>query len=158
MKAFNIDRQDRAILDILQRDGRLAWTALAERVRLSPTACQRRVRLLEEAGVIRGYRADVDLAALGFGVEAFVAVRVERQSPELAAQFREAVTNFDTVQSCHLLSGDTDFLLRVVAADLASFSQFIQRELLTLPGIKDASSLIVLETVKDQSPVPALTR
>ena len=156
MKSITIDRYDTAILAALQRDGRMSWTALADAVRLSATATQRRVRLLEEAGIVRGYLADVDLAALGFGVEAFVTVRVERQSAEVAQRFREAVVAFDNVQSCHLLSGDTDFMLRVVAANLPSFGQFIQHELLTLPGIKDASSLIVLETLKNAATIPPL--
>ena len=156
MNSIELDRFDIAILAALQTDGRLSWTALAERVSLSATAVQRRVRLLETAGIVRGYRATIDLAALGFGVEAFVTVRVERQSAAAAQGFREAIIGSDAVQSCHLLSGDTDFLLRVVARDLPSFGRFIQHELLALPGIKDASSLIVLETVKDQPAVPPL--
>ncbi|MEM1262127.1 MAG: Lrp/AsnC family transcriptional regulator [Pseudomonadota bacterium] len=146
-----LDKKDLAILAALQQDGRASWTTLAERVQLSATACQRRVRLLEDSGVIRGYRATVAYDAMGYGVEAFITVRVERQSPDVAKQFRDAVARLDEVLSCHLLSGDTDFLLRVVAADLARFGRFIQRDLLTLPGIKDASSLIVLETIKAAS-------
>ena len=149
-----IDRYDLAILNALEADGRLPWVALAEKVRLSPTATQRRVRLLEEAGIIRSYGARIDFAALGFGVEAFVAVRVERQSTTLAQQFRDAIMTYAEVQSCHLLSGDTDFMLRVVAPDLGRFGAFIQEKILNLPGIKDASSLIVLERIKDESRVP----
>ncbi|MEO0996568.1 MAG: Lrp/AsnC family transcriptional regulator [Pseudomonadota bacterium] len=154
MKSVNLDTYDLAILRNLQDDGRVPWVTLAERINLSPTACQRRVRLLEEAGVIRAYGARIDLAKLGFGVEAFVAVHVERQSTALARKFREAVLAYPEVQSCHLLSGDTDFMLRVIAPDLSRFGGFIQDKILNLPGIKDASSLIVLETIKDGATVP----
>ncbi len=154
MNSTTLDTFDVKILNTLSVDGRIPWVTLAERVNLSPTACQRRVRLLEEAGVIASYGARIDLAALGFDVEAFVAVRVERQSTDLAENFRRDVLEHDEVQSCHMLSGDIDFMLRVVAADLKSFGAFIQDKLLNRPGIKDASSMIVLEVVKDGAKLP----
>lgn len=149
-----LDQYDYKILNILERDGRIPFVSLAEQVSLSPTACQRRVRLLEEQGVIESYGAKINLAAVGYDVEAFVAVRIERQSTQLAEDFRRAVEVHDEIQSCHMLSGDTDFMLRVVAKDLKSFGTFIQEKLLNRPGIKDASSLIVLETVKNKAVVP----
>lgn len=154
MKSFNLDNYDHKILQHLQDDGRIPWVALAEAINLSPTACQRRVRLLEEAGVITSYGARIDLAALGYPVEAFVEVRIERQSVELAEAFRTAIHSYPEVRSAHMLSGDTDFLLHVVAKDLSNFGRFIQEDLLNRPGIKDASSLIVLETVKRDASLP----
>lgn len=149
-----LDEFDLKILNILESDGRIPWVTLAERVNLSPTACQRRVRLLEDQGIIVAYTARIDFARIGLAVEAFIAVRVERQSNELAQRFRAAIDSYSEVQSCHMLSGDTDFMLRVVAADLRSLGVFIQEKLLNLPGVKDASSLIVLERIKDRTEIP----
>ncbi len=157
MNSVALDKFDHEILHALLSEGRIAWVQLAERISLSPTACQRRVRLLEDAGVIRHYGADVDLAALGFPVKAFVAVRIERQSIDLAEAFRAAIHRYPEVRSAHMLSGDTDFMLQVVAPDLQRFGKFIQEELLNRPGIKDASSLIVLETVKEATDLPRVT-
>lgn len=154
MNSLTLDRYDYQILRIVQQDGRIPWVKLAEQINLSATACQRRVRLLEEAGVIANYGARIDITALGFPVQAFVSVRVERHSTELAAAFRDAIHQYPEVRAAHMLSGDTDFMLQVVAPDLPRFGRFIQEELLNRPGIKDASSLIVLETVKLERDLP----
>ncbi len=154
MTSVSLDRYDYQILRTLQQEGRIPGIQLAERINLSPTACQRRVRLLEQAGVITRYGAQIDIAALGYPVQAFVSVRVERHSTELADAFRQAIHRYPEVRAAHMLSGDTDFMLQVVAPDLQGFGRFIQEELLNRPGIKDASSLIVLETVKDHADLP----
>ncbi len=146
-----LDRIDYSILRELQADGRLSWVDLAARVNLSATACQRRVQALVDAGVITGFGARIDPAALGFEVEAYVAVSVERQDIESAQRFREAIRRCPEVQTCHMMSGEVDYLLRVVATDLKSFGRFIEEQILSVPGVKDASSSIVLDPVKSAS-------
>ncbi|NNF18073.1 MAG: Lrp/AsnC family transcriptional regulator [Gammaproteobacteria bacterium] len=154
--SVTLDRFDLALLAKLQQDARSSWVDLAELVHLSPSACQRRVKALQLAGVITAYRAVVPPVAAGFAVEAFVAVRVERQDFALARKFRSAILDKPEVLGCHLLSGSIDFMLRVVATDLRSFGDFIQREILSLPGVKDATSSIVLEEIKNVGPSPVL--
>lgn len=149
-----MDNFDLNIVRELQRDGRLPWVELAERVNLSPSACQRRVAALRERGVITAFTARVDPRALGFDVEAFVAVRIERQNMAYAQAFREAVAVLPEIQACHMLSGTDDFMLHVIATDLRAFGAFMQREILSLPGVKDATSSIVLEQIKDRPIVP----
>lgn len=147
-----IDKTDYRILRELQADGRLSWVELGARVNLSATACQRRVQALEDAGVILGFNARIDPAALGYEVEAYVAVSVERQDLESAQRFRAAIRRCPEVQTCHMMSGEVDYLLRVVAPDLKSFGSFIEEQILSVPGVKDASSSIVLDPVKSNSP------
>lgn len=149
-----MDKYDLKIVQELQGDGRLPWVELAERVSLSPSACQRRVAALRERGVITAFTARIDPRALGFDVEAFVAVRIERQNMEYAQAFRRAVALLPEIQACHMLSGTDDFMLQVIATDLRAFGAFMQREILSLPGVKDATSSIVLEQIKDQPIVP----
>ncbi len=146
-----IDKIDYRILRELQADGRLSWVELGARVNLSPTACQRRVQALVDTGVITGFSARVDPAALGYEVEAYVAVSVDRQDLESAQRFREAIRRCPEVQTCHMMSGEVDYLLRVVAPDLKSFGRFIEEQILSVPGVKDASSSIVLDPVKSAS-------
>jgi Lrp/AsnC family leucine-responsive transcriptional regulator len=149
-----MDNYDLKIVQELQSDGRLPWVELAERVNLSPSACQRRVAALRERGVITAFTARIDPRALGFDVEAFVAVRIERQNMAYAQAFREAVALLPEIQACHMLSGTDDFMLQVIATDLRAFGAFMQREILSLPGVKDATSSIVLEQIKDRPAVP----
>lgn len=146
-----IDKTDRIILRELQRDGRLPWVELAERANLSPAACQRRVQALERAGVITGFGVRIDPEALGYEVEAYVAVSVERQDLESAQRFRQAIRRCPEVMTCHMMSGEVDYMLRVVATDLRSFGRFIEEKILSVPGVKDASSSIVLDPVKAES-------
>lgn len=154
-ESFTLDRYDLAILQALQGNARMSWVELAERVNLSASACQRRARLLQENGVISRYTLDVDLQAMGYDVEAFVAVNIERQNLKYAAEFRRAVGGLPEVQACYMLSGSVDFMLRVVATNLRAFGSFIQRDILNLPGVKDATSSIVLERIDtDSSLVP----
>lgn len=143
-----IDETDRKILRELQADGRLAWVELGERVNLSPTACQRRVQALTTRGIIEGFTARIDPEALGYEVEAFVSVSVDRQDLKLAERFRSAVRRYPEVQACHMLTGPVDYLLRIVAPDLKSFGRFVEEKILGMPGVKDASSSIVLDRVK----------
>jgi Lrp/AsnC family leucine-responsive transcriptional regulator len=143
-----MDRFDALILRALQNDGRMRWSHLAEHINLSASACQRRVEALEEDGVIENFTVNLNEKALGNRVKAFVEVSVDRQSTDLAQDFRRKVAELPQVQSCHMVSGTIDFMLEVVAPDLESLGQFIDGELLGMPAVKDASSSIVLNVVK----------
>jgi DNA-binding Lrp family transcriptional regulator len=143
-----MDKYDTRILSVLQKDGRISWSRLAERINLSSSACQRRVEALVEHGIIESFTVSLNEVALGHNVKAFVAVNMDRQSPGLAEEFRHRVREHPQVQACHMLSGSIDFMLEVVAKDLDSFGQFIDGELLSMPAVKDASSSIVLKVVK----------
>jgi len=143
-----LDDRNRKILRELQADGRLSWVDLAERVNLSATACQRRVQGLIDKGIIDGICARIDPEALGYEVEAYVSVYVDRQDVELAQKFRQAIRDYPEVQTCRMMTGQVDYLLRVVATDLKSFGRFIEEKILRLPGVKDASSSIVLDRIK----------
>lgn len=143
-----MDRFDALILRALQKDGRMRWSHLAEHINLSASACQRRVEALEEDGVIENFTVNLNEKALGNRVKAFVEVSVDRQSTDLAQEFRRKVAELPQVQACHMVSGTIDFMLEVVAPDLESLGQFIDGELLGMPAVKDASSSIVLNVVK----------
>jgi Lrp/AsnC family leucine-responsive transcriptional regulator len=145
------DDINRKILRELQVDGRIPWVELADRVNLSATACQRRVQSLIDSGVIDGISARVNPEALGYEVEAFVSVYVDRQDVKLAQQFRAAIRKYPEVQACHMMTGQVDYLLRVVAKDLKSYGRFVEEKILGMPGVKDASSSIVLDRIKTSS-------
>ncbi len=144
----DLDRIDLRILGELQRDGRLPMVELAERVALSPTACQRRVKKLEDAGVIERYAAVLNAAALGRRVEAFVRVSIERQSRDVTLAFEDAIRRRPEVQACYVMTGDLDFLLHVLVPDLQAFAEFSMKVLIGLPGVKDVRSSLVLEAIK----------
>jgi Lrp/AsnC family leucine-responsive transcriptional regulator len=152
---ITLDRYDLAILQALQEDSRQTWVELAAAVNLSASACQRRTQSLKARGVIERFSVTLDTQSLGFDVEAFVAVTIERQNQALAQQFRRAMLQLPEIQSCYMLSGSIDFMLRVIARNLRDYGQFVQREILSLPGVKDATSSIVLERIKYRSEVPA---
>jgi Lrp/AsnC family transcriptional regulator, leucine-responsive regulatory protein len=145
---MDLDRIDRRILTALQKDGRMPIVELAEEVSLSPTACQRRVRKLEESGVIERYAAVLNPRALGHHIEAFVRVSIERQSKDVAEAFEAAVQQRPEVRACYVMTGDLDFLLHVLVPDLEAFAEFSMRVLIGLPGVKDVRSSLVLEAIK----------
>ena len=151
---FPLNRIDRRLLEILQRDGRLSNLELASRVNLSPSACLRRVRALEEAGVIRAYAALVDAKRVGLGLMAFVNVKLEKRGRMPTDAFARAVKDWPEVLGCHALTGDMDYLLRVQVADLDHFSRFVMESLLKHPGILDVKSSFVLEEVKETTALP----
>mgnify|MGYP001758526562 FL=1 len=149
-----LDAYDHRILAALQRDGRLTNVQLAEEIGLSPSPCLRRVRLLEEAGMIRGYHAALGRDEVGLGLTVFVGVKVERHSDSSAAAFRQAVIDLPEVISVHLVSGESDFLLQVVLPDLRAYEQFLTGTLLKLPGVSDIRSNFAIQTVKESAPLP----
>ncbi len=149
-----LDAFDRKILHALQDDARLTNVELAQRIGLSASPCLRRVRLLEEAGLIAGYRAVLSRKQAGLGLTVFVGVKVERHHDEEARAFQEAVKDVGEVVACYLVSGEHDFLLEVVVPDLESYEQFLMGRLLRLPGVVDVRSNFAIRTVKAPAPLP----
>lgn len=145
---------DRRILDVLQHDGRITNVELAARVGMSPSPCLRRVKKLEQDGVIRGFTAQVDPRAVGLGVEAFAQVTIERHADAEATAFREAVKAVDEVVACYAMTGELDFLLRIVVADLDAYGEFVRKKLLRLPSVKDVRTSFVIEVVKAAPGIP----
>jgi Lrp/AsnC family transcriptional regulator, leucine-responsive regulatory protein len=151
---MTLDRIDQLILEQLQADGRLTNVALAERVGLSPSPCLRRVRLLEQAGLIKGYQAVVDQAKAGLPVSVFVSVRLEQQREEAMARFEAAVRGFPEVLECYLMTGTRDYLLRVVAHDLGDYESFLKRTLTRIEGVASIESSFALAQVKHTTALP----
>lgn len=151
---IDLDRTDLALLAVLQREGRIANSELAERVNLSASASLRRVQRLERAGVIAGYGARLDPAALGLGLTAFVRVQLEKHGSGSTDAFADAVRSWDEVVACHALTGDMDYLLQVVVRDLGHFSRFLLDRLLNASGVADVNSSFVLRTVKAAAGLP----
>jgi Lrp/AsnC family transcriptional regulator, leucine-responsive regulatory protein len=152
-----LDRSDRQILRRLQADGRLANVDLADAIGLSASPCLRRVRLLEEAGVIRGYTALVDQAKVGLPVSVFISIRLERQREEALATFERAVRDWPEVLECYLMTGPRDYLLRVVAKDLAGYERFLKDKLTRLDGVASIESSFALDQVKYSNALPIET-
>ena len=149
-----LDRIDRRIVDALQRDGRLANNELAAQVNLSPSPCLRRVRSLEEAGVIKRYVALVDPAKVGLNMLAYVTVKLEKKGQMPAEDFASAVNTWSEVTECYSMTGDMDYLLRVQVEDLDHFSRFIMGKLLKQSGVADVKSSFALQRVKETTVLP----
>lgn len=149
-----LDRIDLRMLAILQGEGRLSNAELAERVSLSPSACLRRLQRLEGDGVIAGYAALVEPAAVGLGLQAFVRVQLAKHESAAIEQFVQQVGEWEQVISCYALTGDMDYLLQVYVADLADFSRFLLDHLLNAAGVADVNSSFVLRTVKRSPALP----
>jgi Lrp/AsnC family transcriptional regulator, leucine-responsive regulatory protein len=152
-----LDRHDRQILLRLQADGRLANVELADAIGLSPSPCLRRVRLLEEAGVIRGYTALVDQAKVGLPVSVFISIKLERQREEALTTFERSVRAWPEVLECYLMTGPRDYLLRVVAKDLAGYERFLKDKLTRLDGVASIESSFALDQVKYSNALPIET-
>ncbi|MEX1147663.1 MAG: Lrp/AsnC family transcriptional regulator [Sphingomonadales bacterium] len=144
-----MDRTDRQILHILQQDGRSTNLALAERVNLSPTPCLKRVRRLEDSGVIRGYAAQVDAQAAGMQVCAMVLIKISANTREAADGFAEAIARIDAVTECHTVAGRYDYLCKLYARDVAEFERILRDQLSRLPALADIETLFVLSTLID---------
>jgi Lrp/AsnC family leucine-responsive transcriptional regulator len=157
MPRIDLDETDLRILSALQADGRLSNVDLADRVGLSPSPCLRRVRRLEEAGLIRGYRAVLDPVGLGLGVRVFVTIAIDQGKDPGGEGFQAAVQDMPDVIACHVVSGESDFLLEVVVADLEAYKDLVLNTLLKLPGVTGVKSNFAIATVKrtDVLPLPA---
>ena len=152
--AASLDRTDLKILDALQVDGRLTNAELADKVGLSLSPCWRRLKRLEESGVIEGYQAVLNRRALGLGVTAFVRVDIERHTPAMERKFEDAIADLDEIVSCHVISGEGAFMLVVMSDSLESFSKFALDTLMALPGVKDTRTSFSLKEVKSSSALP----
>jgi Lrp/AsnC family leucine-responsive transcriptional regulator len=150
----NLDSFDLAILRQLQNDARLTNAELAARVGLSAAPCWRRVRALEKAGFITGYRAQIDRHKIGLGVLAFVRLDADRNNADATGALEEAIRQLPQVIGCHYISGTGTFELQVVAPDLDSFSRFARHELMRLPNVKDLHTSFSLGEVKQGSALP----
>jgi Lrp/AsnC family leucine-responsive transcriptional regulator len=151
---MEFDRTDARLLEQLSEDGRRTVVELAEKVGLTETPCARRIRLLEQAGAIRGYAAVLDPARLGLNVRAFVQVKLERHTDENIDEFRRELADIDEVISCHATTGAYDFLLQVVASDLEAFSRVVLKRLMKIFYVRDVYSSIALDTLKETTRLP----
>jgi len=149
-----MDDVDRNILAELQRDGRQTLTELAERVRLSVSPCHRRLRALERSGAITGYHAHLDASVLGLGFEALVLVTMRHEDRETIAAFERQLAGIPHVLSAQRLFGDPDYLLRVVARDVAAYRDLYDDHLATLPGVLRLTSTMVMKSVVEARPLP----
>lgn len=154
MVTTRLDPIDRKILAELQADGRMTNVELARRVGISAPPCLRRVRTLEEAGLIRGYHADVNARELGFEVQVFVMVGLDSQAETELSAFEQRCRDWPLVRECHMLNGEVDFILKCVAPDLSSFQSFLTGQLLTTPNVASVKTSLVIRDAKDDPGVP----
>jgi len=149
-----LDAIDRRLLALLQQDGRLTNADLAARVNLSQSACHRRVRRMEETGVIAGYGAFVERKRVGLNVLGYVFVKLESHTSEIVGAFVKEVEQIDEVLACHAISGGGDYLLKVITADMDAYAQLSLKQLARLPGVKDITTNFVLSTLKQEPALP----
>ena len=154
MQKVKLDTIDRRILADLQDDGRITNVALAERAGISPPPCLRRVRALESEGFIRGYHADVDAKKLGYNVTVFALVGLASQAEVDLEAFEDRVRGWPEVRDCYMLAGETDFLLRVVAADWDAYQHFLTTRLTAAPNVSHVKTSMCIRTSKSQPGVP----
>lgn len=147
---MQVDLIDWRILAALQQNGRLSNQDLADKVALSPSACLRRVRALEENGLIRGYRAELDALKLGFELEAMVHVTLDRSCDDWHERFQAQMEEFDEVTAAYVVSGPANYILHVRTHTLTAFSDFIVEKLNKVPSMRDINSYIVLKKIKDR--------
>jgi Lrp/AsnC family leucine-responsive transcriptional regulator len=148
------DRYDKAILQLLQREGRVTNSGIAERVNLSESACLRRIRALEESGLIEGYTAIINQQKAGFPVNVFVNITLDRQEQSDLSAFENAVRKIPEVMECYLMTGDHDYLLRVVVADTSDFERVHSKHLTRLPHVSRVHSSFALRTVQKARELP----
>ncbi|MEE8236918.1 MAG: Lrp/AsnC family transcriptional regulator [Gammaproteobacteria bacterium] len=151
---MKLDRFDLTILSVLQSDGRIRNVDLADRAKLSESACLRRVRALEKSGLIKGYVAQVDQAKAGLPVNVFVNITLERQDLTELNAFEEAVQEIPEVMECYLMTGEHDYVLRVVVADVNDYERIHQKYLTRLPGVDRVNSSFALRTVRKTNQLP----
>jgi Lrp/AsnC family transcriptional regulator, leucine-responsive regulatory protein len=154
MPKLDLDAIDCRIIATLQADGRLSNVELAERVGLSPSPCLRRVKRLEREGYIECYRATLGRSRVGLGFTVFVGVKIEGHADERANELQDALVAMPEVVACHMVSGESDYLLEVVVPDLEHYQRFLLGKLLALPIIKDVRSNIALQSLKSAAPLP----
>lgn len=151
---IDLDQFDLAILASLQADGRIGNQELADRVHLSPSQCSRRRIRLEEAGIVRGYRADLDPARLGLAVTVFTRVTLAAHSRDNSRRFAELIAGLDCVLEAFSMTGDSDYLLKIIVPDLKALSEVVNGALLPHDSVASVRSSVVLDTLKDAAPLP----
>lgn len=149
-----LDEKDRQILRELQRDGRVSNADLAERVNLSPSPCLRRLRNLEQSGVIEGYTAIVNQKAYGLPITVFIQIRLSPHSTAAAQEFERRIRDIDEVVDCHLMTGDTDYLLRAVVESLEAYEVFIRTRIHPIPAIASINTSFAYGVVKQSRMLP----
>jgi len=149
-----LDKTDRKILALLQEDARLTNNDIAERIHLSPSQCSRRRARLERDGLIAGYHARIDREKAGFGLVNFISVTLSTHNRNNAARFAELMARLPEVQEAHALTGEMDYILRVVTPDLRSLSDFVNETLLPHEAVQNVKTSIALQTLKDTSALP----
>lgn len=154
MHGIELDRTDRRLLDVLQEHGRASNLELAEAINLSPAQTLRRHRRLEESGIIKRYEARLDGTMLGFGVVAFIHVTMERGHIRDLSKFKGLVSELAQIQECFSVTGDIDYVLKVVARDLKSLSDFLLDTLMRIPGVSGVRSSVCLDEIKCTSAMP----
>lgn len=142
---LDLDSIDHRILDVLRRDGRISMLDLADRVGLSPTPCGRRVKRMEEAGVITGYAAQIDRRALGLQVCVLVSVRLARHGPEGTREFLSAVAKHPEITECLLVTGNLDYMLRIWVRDIEALGVFIRDVLQSIPAVAETTTMVILK-------------
>ncbi|UIJ43689.1 Lrp/AsnC family transcriptional regulator [Sphingomonas cannabina] len=150
------DRIDRQIMSLLQEDGRMTNVELAERVGLTAPPCLRRVRALEEEGAIRGYHAALDPASLGYTITVFAMVSLKSQAEADLAAFEAHVAQIPEVRECHMLNGEIDFILKIVATDLRAFQELLTTQLTPAPNVSHVKTSLTIRTSKAQPGIPVL--
>ena len=154
MGATTIDELDRSILGILQEEGRITNVELASRVGLTAPPCLRRMRALEESGVIKGYHAELDPGALGYGIMVFALVSLRSQAEADLRAFESHVAELPEVRECHMLNGEIDFILKIVAHDLQSFQNFLTSKLTPAPNVASVKTSLTIRTSKTSCGIP----
>ncbi|HVZ45587.1 MAG TPA: Lrp/AsnC family transcriptional regulator [Ramlibacter sp.] len=154
---MNIDAIDLRILAELQQDGALTNVELARRVHLSPSPCLARVKALEAGGVIERYVALASAKALGLGLNVFISISLKEQSKSALAEFERRIAEHDEVMECYLMTGDSDYLIRVAVADMAALERFILEQLTPIPGIEKIRSSFALKQVRYKTALPLPT-
>lgn len=151
MTKINLDIVDKQILKCLQEDGRIANTDLADKVRLTPAPCLRRVKRLEKEQIIQSYEAKLNAKKLGLDLMIFVTVSLDKQDTKLFESFTELMSNRPEVQECHLILGEGDFLIKVRVKDLDAYQDFLLKYVTGSSGVRNVNSAIVLQTNKESS-------
>jgi DNA-binding Lrp family transcriptional regulator len=149
-----LDSIDRKLLAELQAEGRVTNVDLARRVGLTAPPCLRRVRALEEAGVIKGYHAELDAASLGFTITVFAMVSLKSQAEEDLRAFENHIRALPEVRECHMLNGEIDFILKIVSKDLQSFQEFLTSKLTPAPNVASVKTSLTIRTAKNEPGVP----
>ncbi len=149
-----LDQIDKKILHRLQENGRISNVDLAAEVGISAPPCLRRVRALEAAGYIKSYHAKINPAVLGYGVTVFAMVKLSSQAEKDLAEFEAHMAELDVVRECHMLAGEVDFILKIVAKDWDSYQTFLSRELTSAPNIISVKSSLGIRSIKDRTGVP----